>query len=551
MRSGRGAGMVAWIAGRCRVPGSLALGFGVLLASSGALAGQTGVAGAPSWSPVGPEARSARGEPVGLRCLLCAGVVPRWEAGAFGGGRNPAALAREVGARHGALTLETGRDEGSYRSPLDPESTTTTGSTALGWLPLGDRGGLAGGATYTEGTGGPGGRRIQLESGNGSPWVVADTSVSGHRSTGARLDAAGGWRLGSLGLGVSLGYEAVEVLSRPSRTPRRSHAAIPAASVGGEWSFAGGAARVGGYGRWSANQATTQIVGQPTAGQVTRLNGYAPPAVITVSQGTGPLFYRRSEAETRAGGVTLAGRWGDWALAAWTEAGQTEEWSWSTRAADPPSDLWETRGWEVGGEARGGLAGGEVALRAYRGAFRGRATMSSLDSLVYLADEAALGGSVEGRWSLAPEERRWVVVALGAELSNRDRGDTIPNTLRTEVETLVTMARVEAGTALRDGVELMGGYEMLRQDARGRLPRVPSLPAAARTIVGAELALAGTALTRHSPWAGVGWTFRPGQSVRAVGAYRSLAARPGSTRLEGTPDGDRSGWSVELGFVLR
>jgi hypothetical protein len=92
---------------------------------------------------------------------------------------------------------------------------------------------------------------------------------------------------------------------------------------------------------------------------------------------------------------------------------------------------------------------------------------------------------------------------------------------------------------------------MIRKDARGRLPRVASLPAAARSVVGAELALAGTALTRHSPWTGVGWTFRPGQTVRAVGAYRSLAARPGSTRLEGAPDGARSGWTVELGFVLR
>lgn len=536
--------------GRAARRASGILGAGLLLAWSGSAHGQAATLSGPSWSPLGPDARSAREVNTGPGCHFCTAMFPRWEVGAFGAGRNPAALAHEVGEPHAGFSLGREARQGEYRTPLDPESREETRALAAGWIPLEGRGGLAGSAFYAEGAAGAGGRRIQLDPGLGSPWVVADSSLSGHRSTRARLDAAGGWRLGRLGVGVSAGYQTVEAISVPSGTPRRSRAAIPAAGLGGEWNFGDGALRLGAFGRWSASQVTTQVVGAPTPGLVTRLNGYASPTLTTLAPGLGIAYYRRSEGESLAGGVTVAGGWQGWALAAWSEVGGTTEWSWSRQAADPPRDHWETRGWEVGGEARGKVLGGEILARVRGASFHGRARLADADPLAYLATESVVGARLEGRWPLSSNDRGWIVVALGAELADRDRGDTIPNTLRTEVETLVTVGEVEASFQFHDGIHLLGGYGMARSDARGRLPHVQSLPAGARPILGPGVAMAGTPWLQHLPWLGLQWDFRSGTSARARGAYHSM--HPGGTaRLEATPRGARSGWSLELEFVVR
>ncbi len=527
------------------------LGAGILLAWSGAAHGQTALLDGPSWSPLGPEARSAREASIGPGCHFCTALFPRWEVGAFGAGRNPAALADEVGQTHAGFSFGREARQGEYTSPLDPESGEVTRASAAGWIPLDGLGGLAGSASYAEGTAGAGGRRIQLDPGLGSPWVVADSSLSGHRSTRARLDAAGGWRLGRLGVGVSAGYQTVEAISVPSGTPRRSRVAIPAAGVGGEWRFGEGALKLGAFGRWSASQVTTQVVGAPTPGLVTRLNGYATPTLTTLAPGMGIAYYRRSEGESLAGGVTVAGRWRVWSLTAWSEVGGTTEWSWSRQTADPPRDHWNTRGWEVGGEARGVAAGGEVLARVRGASFHGRARLADADSLVYLATEAVMSARLEGRWPLSSNDRGWLILALTAELADRDRGDTIPNTLRTEVETLVTGAEVEASFQFRDHVRLLGGYGIAKSYARGRLPLAHSLPVRARPILGPEVAMAGTPWLQHLPWLGLQWDFRPGTTALATGAFHSMQPPAGTPRLQDTPGGSRSGWSIELGFIVR
>ncbi|MFP4622630.1 MAG: hypothetical protein ACLFRX_00475 [Gemmatimonadota bacterium] len=94
---------------------------------------------------------------------------------------------------------------------------------------------------------------------------------------------------------------------------------------------------------------------------------------------------------------------------------------------------------------------------------------------------------------------------------------------------------------------------MNRSDARGRLPRVHNLPPAARPILGPELAMAGTPWLQHLPWLGLQWDFRPGTAAVARGTFHSMQPR-GSSRLEATPGGPgggRSGWSLEVAFVVR
>lgn len=98
---------------------------------------------------------------------------------------------------------------------------------------------------------------------------------------------------------------------------------------------------------------------------------------------------------------------------------------------------------------------------------------------------------------------------------------------------------------------LLGGYTLVRTAARGRLPHVTSLPTEARELLGPELAIAGTPSVHHAPWVGAAWDYRPGQSVRVVAGRQSFAPNAPGTRLAATPDGDRAGWSVEVGFVMR
>lgn len=177
--------------------------------------------------------------------------------------------------------------------------------------------------------------------------------------------------------------------------------------------------------------------------------------------------------------------------------------------------------------------------------------LEGVDSLTYEATESATEGQVEGLWHLGAGGQGWVVVGLGARLADRDRGSTTPDRLRSEVQTRTLTGRIATGLAVHPAVSLLAGYTLERDDVRGRLPRVVSLPPDLRSIGGPEIALTGTPTTRHAPWGGVAWSYRPDRTVRLEAGWHGRAPRMQGGRIEATPDGSRRGWSLDVGVILR
>jgi hypothetical protein len=501
------------------------------------------------WSPLARAElpRSASGALHTWPGLL--GPPPR--IGAFWSGRNPAALPWEVGASYGELSARRLAVDGEYRRPLEAPAATTSGAAAIGWQPVGERAAMIGHASFDEARVESGLSTIETRPYSGTPFVVLDSTTSGLRSTQARLEGAGGWSIGNLGLGIALGYEAVDASTQTSRVPRFTRAARPAVTLGIAHRLADGAATAGAYVRWNRDDATVQILANPGLTLVTRLNGFAAPARTPLAPGLGVTYYRRREAGTRAAGATVAGSTRGWAWTAYGEAAGVQERSWTRQAADPPMERWNARGVMFGAQSHGAVGSGLLLmLHADGTSTSSDARLADPDSIIYRSTESAVRTAAELRW--APDAAAWQARG-GAAITyeKRDRGDTTPNVLRTRIESLTTRLHGEAAITVMTGVQLAGGYALTSYAPRGSIPGPQSYPPSLWAVLAPETAVYATRNTAHAVTLGINWDVRSTTSLRMSGGYESLTPLTGGTVLELVPQGERKQWSIAAGVVIR
>src|ERR1019366_6815630 len=159
-----------------------------------------------TWSPLtiqGDLPRTLPSASVAMPSLL----MPAPKVGLFWSAANPAAIPWDVNDSLVDMTAAHSAQSGTYRRPLDPQGAQLSQLSGTGWQPVGTRGALVGRVIFDRNTNN-GGTRSDVNDPYGStPFVLTDTSTSAVRQSRARLEGAGGWRLGNWGIGTALGYD--------------------------------------------------------------------------------------------------------------------------------------------------------------------------------------------------------------------------------------------------------------------------------------------------------------------------------------------------------
>jgi hypothetical protein len=469
--------------------------------------------------------------------------MPR--TGLFWSAGNPAALPLELTDNFSAYRGIEAREAGDYRRPLDPERSTDAGVSAVAWKPFGERGAAIGRVRVAH-LGLDTARSDYDLAYSGSPYVVMDTAGSALGRTDASLEGALGWRAGALGFGVALGYRAQQTRTEAAPVPRVLSAADPGAGVGVAWRLSP-RLRLGVHGRWRAHAERVLLYSIAAPSRVYWLQGYyeARPQDIA-----GGWYQRRLERDGLALNLSAAGEAVGAAWTAFLERGSQEERQAPPGQNDPKWDTWNTDAWTLGAALRRAPPGARVQL-----AISGRyTTLSGLarrgdlpDTVTFLGDESVFDGAVDARVQATPTVQLLGRFTLRYE--DRARRDQIA-ALRSELRAWTTGLGLAAAWRPVPSLALAGGAGFATYGAGGAIPDPTDLGVAYRTYVAPELSLEATDARGWAASLSALWSVLPSGSLWVRVAPASLSA-VGGTQLPLLPGGNRTGWTVETGVVVR
>lgn len=514
--------------------------------------GLDGLAGASAraWSPLTSIADLPRFAGSGLagRPVLFP-AEPR--IGSFWSAGNPAGLSRELPEALAAFGAAARNEEGEFRMPLEPGDRSLRGAWAEGWLPLGERGGLGGTASWSESTLGPGQYALSLEPTRSGPLVVVDSTTSGHRFVTARIEGAAGWRVGRLSLGLAAGIEAVDGVSQEARVSRLNRGVRPGVGAGALWENGDGTVRAGPYVRWLRSAETGQLVAAASPTAVSRIQGYAPPSVAVLPIRSLP-YYRRRDADARELGLSAAGETREWSWVVHAAAFEGEQEHWSERAFEPPTDTWTASGLRAGV----GLSGApfqpdlSVHLRAVGSTLSGDAHLASEEAPIFDAEEREVETSFEVRWN--PGAAPWSIRAgAGLALDRRDRGDPDPDGLRTVFETRTFRVEFGGEREITPRVRVSGGAAAVSRDPRGRMPGAIHYPPGVRGIAAGEAAYLSTRSRTTLVGVGAEWARSDTAALRFGFTWDRTSPTEGTTSPQFAPEGSFDRWQLAVGIVTR
>ncbi|MGD2152898.1 MAG: hypothetical protein PVG79_06485 [Gemmatimonadales bacterium] len=512
----------------------------------GTLSGQDLPEWARAWSPLAPLGELPRELPAGAAAFPELLTLPAPRVGLVWTAGNPAALPYEVEdswVRFRAGLLEA---SGDLRRPLDPGAVSRRRLSAFGWRPLNGQAGVVGRVVVDRTNLKDGAFADVLRPYGSNPFVVIDTVGDELGRTAARLEGASGWRIGRLGLGLSLGYEAAETRTVASAAPRLNRSGA-AGAVGGlalELSANGGL-RLGVSGRWRRSTQHVQIYTIQTPTRVYEIQGYGEPVPLDLQPAT---YVRRLERDEWALGLSLAGRalGGHWALFARTE--NLSEGQHNEESNDPLTDRWEVDGWRAGAAYQRQLGEHLLLTAGVRASsLWGEARLADPEGVVFTCDEERWAADVELRF-LGPGG--WEAAALLTLLrEDRTRRDRLAGT-RSEVRAWQRGAGVAIGRRLGSRFAVAASAGLAGHQPAGAIPDPAVMGPVFTESMGPALALSvtgglATALSLAGRWQ-VSGTAALWARVR----YTSLAPRIGAIRIPLQPSGERSDSRLDLGVVL-
>lgn len=498
------------------------------------------------WSPLIPFGQLARRPPSapGRLGLL---LYPDPRIGLFWTAANPAALAFEIGAGRTEFMASLAREHGDFRRPLDPKRVTERGLAAHSWTPLGNKAGVIGQLVLDErlfdGT-----RADQLDPHGSAPFAVSDTGASNLRSTKARLEAAGGWRIGSWALGLSGGLEAVTLRTRRDRVPTIDRAARPGAAVGVARRFGLGDLVVGVHGRWQRDVETVFLGDAPFGGIVHRIDGFTEPIATDLTPPAG--FSRRIERHSLAGGVGFAVTMFDMRWVAFGERTRYDD----EQAVDARSrilDDWSATGLGLGAALQRAITDRAlVTLNVRWRDIDGRARKPDLPGNVFVADEQAWSANLDARfhelpggWSLA--------TAISFQREKRRRRDAIAEVLA-DIRSSNFGVNLEIARQFSNSLGLSAAYARSFYTAEGTIPQPQALGPLFGELIAPELALYLTDTQPEAARFAVQWQSNPSTAIVVQARYETLAPSDNAaSRLSFAPGGDRSGWRLRFGVILQ
>jgi len=500
------------------------------------------------WSPVasiGDWDRDPPGEGAASSFLL---ILPEPGTGSFWTAGNPAGLPWDVRNSYTQFRLGVREHSGDYRRPLDGGADTRVAASALGWKTVGVTGAAIGRATaeYLDQSRAAHSEVVLPYGGN--PFVMLDTIGDAVSGLVARLEGAGGWRLGHLGLGLAVGFDGREVRTVSSPVPRQYRASASGASAGVLYQVLNGLLRVGVHGRW---QQTAQfaVVSARTAGtRIYVLRGYSSPTIVSLGE-SNRVYSRRSD--RRGGGLvgSLGGTAGGVTWTAYLQRNTLVEKQSIDLSNEPPSDEWEADGWAVGGAAqftfRRALL---VTLDGRSTTMSGEAVRMDLDSAHFTARDRAWRFVGDVR---LPTADGWTVaLRLATGRESRQARDSLAR-VGSDLKAWTPAASVEVGREIGAGLALALGAGYAQHAPWGAIPDPTTLSEAYRDWIAPELALYGTKSTTFSGSVTIRWRAGGGSDLWARGSLASLSPTSGIARLPAVPDGSRRRSMLELGFTMR
>jgi hypothetical protein len=493
-----------------------------------------------AWTPFALAAdlpRTAR-EPLATPALL--DPPPRvgllWTRG------NPGALPFEIRDTRTDFRATAASVSGDYRRPFEAQGHTSTHVSGLAWRPV-DLGGAMIGRVVADQRMLDGSSAISLRPLGSSPFTTIDTALAEVNHTRVRIEGAGGWLLGRVGVGIAAGYEAHEHRARGTGVPRFGRVAVPAASVGIVTAL-DEATRIGAHGRWSSSAETTHVVAVADVTMLHRIDGYGEPLGFPIEAGT--PYFLRAEHEAMAAGLGAAGHWHGVSWVVFGEVGSLRQTVWTDRFHDdPPKHAWSPNGWTAGAAAQRQLAGALWTLNASWSALSGEARLPDAEEAHFAANEAAFSGSLEAR--VAPAAHGWTAAAMvNLSYETRDRVDEAAG-LATRLETLQQGLAVSGGYTVGGRTLIVAGLARSSYAPRGSIPIASALGPAYRRVLAPDIALNASPATPWSASFGIGHRSSGGTLLWLKGQHESVSPARTAIMLPFRPDGVRAGSSLALG----
>jgi hypothetical protein len=499
------------------------------------------------WSPLAPMGDLVRWTaPTPVFPLVTVAPAPRvglaWTAG------NPAALTRDAADGHTEFRTATREERGGYRRPLDPGQTSSFLGSATGWRPVGDAGGVSGGVTI-ERAALAGGAYAALDEPHGmTPHSLADSSGTDLGRTLARLEGAGGWRLGGWGLGLGLGYQSWDTRTGVSQVPRFRYGSRAGASVGVTRDLASGRATVGAHARWRSEVHRLTLFTRLAETTVFRFEGYGEPTRAHIGHRAVPGYSRRIHREGMAAALSAEVRVAGVRGVAFGEASSLDERQFERlNVNDPPTDDWNTRGRAAGIAAEAGSpeGGPQIVAMLRWSSVSGEAMRAGLEEegVLFEADESVLDGALHLRFEPGAGWKTGAHLSIVRE--DRTRIDRLAR-VRSSVQAWRPALAVEAARNLNDRFTLGAGAGLAWYTPSGGIPDPSHRGERYRAWIGPELAYLATPSRTLAGVGSLRWLRPGGQALSLEARYDQAAARDHSPILPLTPSGSRSAWNLVL-----
>ena len=498
-----------------------------------------------SWSPLAPLAESIRPPaPSAIFSLLLA--APPSQVGLHWTGGNPGGLPFDVVESRADFRALYSAEDGTYRRPLDPGEIRLVQASARGWTPVDASGAAVGAVTIQRTFFGSGAPSNVARPYGMSPHLFADDSGADLAQTLVRLDGAGGWRLGPLGLGLSAAYQGWDTRTGESLFPRFQRGSRSGLTAGVVREV--GAGVLGLRARWLSEAEALSVSNRSAEiSRVYRFEGFGEPIVE-------PLGYRKgySRRIDRDGwGVGLSGamtlgvlRWvvfGEW-------ESQDERQS-SQSINDPPTDRWSADGPRLGTAVRRFILNGrgEIVTHITWSRFSGEGTRAGLEEegTLFDATEEVWDGTVQA-WTRVAED--WTFAThFNIARQDRTRRDLLARMMYSLTIWRPSMALEVAHTFGRFALSLGAGVAW--HTSRGGIPDPTYRQEAYRDWIGTEHVYDATESLSRSGLLSFRWVIPRGDRLLLVVRFDHSAPRASDVRLPLGPDGDRGRLNLCLRWI--
>ncbi|MDO8501901.1 MAG: hypothetical protein Q7S20_08650 [Gemmatimonadaceae bacterium] len=496
-----------------------------------------------TWSPLTPQGDLPRKLPsasVALPSLL----MPAPKVGLFWSAANPAALPWDVSDKRGDIAAARSTQDGTYRRPLDPAATRLTQISGMGWQPVEKRGALIGRTIFNRNIKNPGTRSDVNDPYGSSPFVVTDSSTSAVRQSRARLEGAGGWRLGNWGLGLSLGYDTRNTATISSPFARRNRTVQSGVGVGVVRSFNDDRLQAGLVGNWNGGKESISLFEYAQQGVLYALEGYRE----ILPRETDLFYSRRMLDESRSGQVSLGGRSGAFRWVAYGGGGHFRQRLTSQNQDNPATDLWATTSGSGGIALQLPVIHGRalVTADAVLTSLTGHAEQVLPPRKGFDAEERS--ARAHGEIRIPPGASRWTgAFGLGVETEHRVRTDAIAK-VSTTVDGVTPSALIELGRLLSPRMLVIGGYAIAGYSVNGSVPSPLSRGDIYKRFFAPELAIETSGSMSQAFSGAIRWQSSSAAAFWIAGRYEQLTPRGNGSGFR--PTGDRSAGTAWAGVTL-